>query len=129
MVKEQAMVWTIWLTIGSLFGATSVLLGAFAAHGLKDRLTPYYLDILETGVKYQMYHALALLAVAAVATRIESTPLQVAGISFTLGTLLFSGSLYGMVFTGIKSLGIITPIGGVALVVGWLALAISTWRG
>ncbi len=122
------MVWTAWVTIGSILGGLSVILGAFAAHALKDKLSIYQLEIFETGVKYQMYHALALLAVAAIATRIESTPIQVAGFSFLIGTLLFSGSLYALVITGHKTLGMITPIGGLALIIGWISLAIATLR-
>ena len=119
------MSWTIWVCAGAIFAAFGVGAGAFGAHALKARLTPEYLAVFEVGVKYQMYHALALIALGLVATRIESTAIKVSGFAFIGGTLLFSGSLYALVLSGEKSLGMVTPVGGVALIVGWLALAIA----
>ena len=119
------MIWTAWIGTGSLLAALGVGLGAFGAHGLKGRLTPDMLAIFDTAVRWHMYHALALIAVGMVATRIESFPLKLAGFAFVLGTILFSGSLYVMTLTGNRSLGIITPIGGVFLIAGWLAMAYS----
>lgn len=122
------MTWTTWISIGSLFGALSVLLGAFGAHALKTKLSPESLVIFETGVRYQMYHAFALFGVALVASRIDVLSVKVAGYCFIAGILLFSGSLYALVFTGVKTLGMITPVGGILLVLGWLSLAKATFR-
>ena len=122
------MLWTSWFGIGAMFSGLAVALGAFAAHGLKSRLSAYSLDVFETAVKYQMYHALALLALGLLASRIETTGVKVAGYSFTLGILIFSGSLYTLSLTGIKWLGAITPIGGVAFLVGWISLTITCFK-
>ncbi|MEZ4740954.1 MAG: DUF423 domain-containing protein [Bdellovibrionota bacterium] len=120
------MNWTNWISLGSFFAFVSVALGAFGAHAMKGKYSDYHLSILETAVKYQMYHALALLAVAFVASRIDSTAIKTAGFSFSLGIILFSGSLYGIIFFDNKAFGWITPIGGLAFIVGWIALLIST---
>ena len=114
--------------VGALMGFVAVGLGAFGAHALKGRLSPEMLAVFETAVRYQMYHALALLATAALMTRTESgRAVLVAGWSFTAGILIFSGSLYALALTGVTMLGAITPIGGVALLVGWAALAIAAF--
>ena len=113
--------------IGALMGFVGVGLGAFGAHGLKGRLSPDMLAIFETGVRYQMYHALALLAVGALMSRIEGRAVVVAGWSFAAGILIFSGSLYALALTGITTLGAVTPIGGVAFLAGWIALAVATF--
>ena len=119
----------IFLAIASMFGGISVVLGAFASHALKDRLSTNSLAIWETGTKYQMYHALALMLVAILVSRFpDSTLLTLAGYAFIIGTFIFSGSLYALTLTGIKWLGAITPIGGMAFIVGWLCLALATWR-
>lgn len=110
--------------LGGAFGFLAVALGAFAAHGLRGRLTPADLAIFETGVRYQMYHALALLLVAALLARGPGWAASLAGWGFTTGIMVFSGSLYLMVFTGQRWLGAVTPIGGLAFLVGWAAL---TW--
>ncbi len=113
---------------GGLFGGLGVVLGAFAAHTLKGRLTPELLATFETGVKYQTYHALALLIVALVpARRYASTLLTVSGWLFVLGTLLFSGSLYLLTLGGMEWLGAITPVGGTALIIGWFCLAAAAF--
>ena len=103
------------------------MLGAFASHALKDRLSERALEIWETGTKYQMYHALALILVALLLNRLStgSTPLIVAGYAFIAGTILFSGSLYALSLSGIKILGAITPLGGVAFITGWICLTIA----
>lgn len=119
------MAWTNFVTMGSITGAVAVILGAFGAHFMKSRYSVDQLAIFETGVKYQMYHALAIIAAGMVAAKIESTAIKVAGISFMVGTILFSGSLYLLVFLGNRQFGMITPIGGVALIAGWIALAVS----
>ena len=103
--------------------ALGVGLGAFGAHALKARLVPEALAVFEVGVKYHMYHALGLIGIGLVATRIEATGIKVAGSAFLIGILLFSGSLYALALTGQRSLGMITPLGGVAFITGWLALA------
>ncbi|NND58967.1 MAG: DUF423 domain-containing protein [Gammaproteobacteria bacterium] len=114
-----------WFTTGAIVGATGVLIGAFGAHGLRDRVSAELLAIFETGVRYQMYHGLALLAVAYAVTRWPGTLPTVAGWSFLAGIVVFSGSLYLMTFTGLRWLGAITPIGGVCLIVGWICLALA----
>lgn len=113
--------------IAAIFGALAVLLGAFAAHGLKNILSVEYLAVLQTGVQYQFVHALALLLVALLAQHRASRALVVSAVFFTLGIILFSGSLYVLVLTPFKP-GLITPIGGSLLVFGWLSLAISALR-
>ncbi|MCJ7630080.1 MAG: DUF423 domain-containing protein [Longimicrobiales bacterium] len=115
--------------LGATFGFLGVALGAFGAHALKGRLTPADLAIFETGVRYQMYHALALLLVAGFLARGGGGASSMAGWGFTAGITLFSGSLYLMVLTGERWLGAVTPPGGLALLVGWAALAWSFIRG
>lgn len=117
----------LWLTIGALSGFLSVALGAFAAHGLQTRAGPAELAVFETGARYQMYHALALLAVAWVAAQGGGTTTTVAGWAFVAGTILFSGSLYYLGLTGSRALVMVTPIGGVAFLAGWIALAVAGW--
>lgn len=118
----------VFLLLASLFGFTGVALGAFAAHGLRSRLSAEYLAVFQTGVHYQMLHALALLGVAILALHWPGRLLNLAGWFFTLGILLFSGSLYVLTLTGISKLGIITPIGGTAFLAGWACLALTAWR-
>ncbi|WP_256830812.1 DUF423 domain-containing protein [Pseudomonas sp. Pse1] len=117
-----------FLMLAAFFGFTGVALGAFAAHGLKSRLTPEYLAIFHTGVTYQLVHALALFGVALLATQMQGRLVAWAGISFSIGILLFSGSLYLLTTTGIGKLGIITPFGGLAFLIGWLCLGLAAWR-
>ncbi len=107
------------LSLAALLGAAAVLLGAFAAHGLKQRLSAEELAWFETGCRYQMYHALALFLCGLLAR--TGSPPRLAAVAFVLGTVLFSGSLYGLAF-GVRWLAWMTPIGGVAFVIGWLAL-------
>jgi len=101
-----------WLGTGALFAALGVAAGAFGAHGLRAILAEPLLLIYETAVRYQMYHALALVALGALAGRLPPRAITVSGSLFTLGILLFSGSLYLLVLTGTRPLGILTPIGG-----------------
>ena len=119
------MYWHHWFGIGSVLGGTAVGLGAFGAHALKDRLTPEYLQVFETAVRYQMYHAVALLAVAFASTRVDNTVIKLAGFAFILGIFLFSGSLHALLFLedAPRWLGPITPIGGIFLILGWFLLA------
>ncbi|MDY6937346.1 MAG: DUF423 domain-containing protein [Cyanobacteriota bacterium] len=120
----------IFIAIAAILGALSVASGAFASHALKEQISERSLAIFETGARYQMYHALALLLVALLLTRLEVVPttLVTSGISFIVGVLLFSGSLYALSLTGIKWLGAVTPLGGVAFLIGWGCLAISAWN-
>lgn len=122
------MLWTVWIGLGSLFAALGVGLGAFGAHALKTRLSPEDLAIFEVGVRYQMYHALALIGVGAVAMRLDSGLVKAAGWAFVLGILVFSGSLYALVGTGVRVLGAVTPLGGVAFIAGWLMLSIAAFK-
>ena len=98
-------------------------LGAFATHGLKNTIAPDMLAILETGVRYQMYHALALFAAAWGLARWQARAFAIAGWLFVAGIVVFSGSLYLMAFTGLRWLGAVTPLGGLAFLAGWLCLA------
>ena len=119
----------LFFTLGSLSGFVAVGLGAFAAHGLKQRLAPEMLAVFETGARYQMYHALALLGVAWASTRWPGPFTAASGWLFVAGTLLFSGSLYALSLSGVRWLGAITPLGGLAFLAGWLCLAWAAWRG
>jgi uncharacterized membrane protein YgdD (TMEM256/DUF423 family) len=120
----------LFFALGSISGGLSVALGAFAAHLLKDRLEASLLANFETGVRYQMYHALALLAIAWAINRWPDTGLPVlAGWLFVAGTIFFSASLYALALSGVRWLGAITPVGGVAFVAGWLCLLLTAWRG
>jgi uncharacterized membrane protein YgdD (TMEM256/DUF423 family) len=119
----------VFFSIGAVFAALGVAAGAFGAHGLKARVSPEMLAVFETGVRYHLIHALALLAVAWASTRWTSAAIRAAGWLFVVGILVFSGSLYLLTLTGIRALGAITPIGGVAFIMGWLLLAWGAWRG
>lgn len=137
----------LWIMLGAILGGLSVAFGAFAAHGLDGvfvkkyegqtrvvagetvPLSKKFLNDFKTGAEYQMTHSLALLAVGILATRRSSGLLNVAGWSFLLGIVLFSGSLYVLTLTGVTKLGMITPLGGVAFLVGWFALAVGSCCG
>ena len=114
-----------FLLIGSVAAFLAVAIGAFGAHGLRSRLSPDMLAVFETGVRYHMYHALALLVTALVMGRMGGALVVCAGWSFTVGIVLFSGSLYLLALTGVTILGAITPIGGLAFLAGWACLAIA----
>ena len=117
------------LAAGSLYGLIGVLLGAFGAHALAAKLSADMQAIWHTAVQYQFYHALALLAVGVLARQgMVGASVTTATVCFALGTLIFSGSLYVLAFSGIRWLGAITPIGGVLLIVGWAALLWSIVR-
>ncbi|MGB3496049.1 MAG: DUF423 domain-containing protein [Elainellaceae cyanobacterium] len=119
----------ILMGIAALLGGLAVAGGAFASHALKDKLSDRALEIFETGTRYQMYHALALLLVVVLLTQSQAaqTWLNSAGIAFIVGTVIFSGSLYALSLSGIKWLGAITPIGGAAYLIGWGCLAIAAF--
>lgn len=117
---------SFFLFLAGVFGGLAVVLGAFAAHGLRDKLEPRMLEVFETGARYQIYHAIALLAVSyhGLVAQFNSWTLSACW-AWTVGILIFSGSLYLLILTGIKWFGAITPIGGTALIIGWISLAIS----
>ena len=118
----------VLLLLAALFGFTGVGLGAFAAHGLKSQLSAEYLAVFQTGVHYQMLHALALLGLAALWQRLGGRLLTAAGVCFCVGILLFSGSLYALTLSGISALGMITPVGGLMFLAGWFCLGLAAWR-
>ncbi len=117
-----------FLAIGSLSAFFAVGAGAFGAHKLKEMISPEMLVVFETGARYQMYHALALLALALAAPRLPGRLSPAAGWLFVAGTVIFSGTLYVLAMTGIRWLGAITPIGGVCFLLGWLCLATAAIR-
>ncbi len=119
----------IFFACGAFSGFLGVALGAFAAHGLKSRLSAEMLTIFETAVRYQMYHALALLAVAWACGRWPGALAQSSGWLFLAGTIIFSGSLYILSISGIRWLGAVTPLGGLAFLAGWICLAAAALRG
>jgi uncharacterized membrane protein YgdD (TMEM256/DUF423 family) len=118
------------LVAGAGFAMLAVMIGAFAAHGLKQVLDAYSLGLIETAVRYQMYHAIALLIVSVISAVPLISPrwLKLAAITFILGIVLFSGSLYLLALSGIKWLGAVTPLGGIAFILGWLALIIAALK-
>ena len=118
----------LFFSLGAGSAFLSVAAGAFGAHALRSRLSPEYLAVFETAARYQMYHALALLAVGWASSRWPGAMAQWAGWLFVLGTVLFSGSLYALALTGVRWLGAITPLGGVAFLVGWFCLALAASR-
>ncbi|HQH71704.1 MAG TPA: DUF423 domain-containing protein [bacterium] len=119
-----------FLLIACVAGGLGVALGAFAAHGLRDRLEPRMLEIFETGVRYQMVHALALLTVSLSGSSLwPSHWTPSACWAWTFGILVFSGSLYLLAVTGLRWLGAITPLGGIAFIAGWICLAIAALKG
>ncbi len=121
----------LFLVLGTIAGGSAVILGAFAAHGFKDRLEPRLLAAFHTGVEYQFYHALALLAVGILLLHAQQRLLIWAGGAFALGIVLFSGSLYVMALTGMRGFGVVTPVGGLSFILGWILLlmAIVRWPG
>ncbi|MBI1797806.1 MAG: DUF423 domain-containing protein [Candidatus Eisenbacteria bacterium] len=120
-----------WAAAGAISAMVGVMLGAFGAHALRASLEPRLVQSFETAARYQMIHALALIAVAWLADRVAHDArgaVNVAGWCFAAGTVLFSGSLYAMVLTGLRPLGAITPLGGLAFIAGWAAFAWAAWR-
>jgi uncharacterized membrane protein YgdD (TMEM256/DUF423 family) len=117
-----------FLWVGALAGFIGVALGAFGAHGLRSRLSAEMLAVFETGVRYQMYHAMAILIVAFAVARLDGWLIRAAGWLFAVGIVLFSGSLYVLALTGITTLGAVTPLGGLVFLVGWAALVIAAFR-
>jgi uncharacterized membrane protein YgdD (TMEM256/DUF423 family) len=129
-----------WVGLGAVFAFLSVGCGAFGAHGLESKLEPRMLAVWETAARYQMYHALALVGLGLwigqkvqLASQSGASPtlpasVGVAGWAFTIGIVLFSGSLYALALSGIKVLGAITPLGGMAFLVGWIAFALAAFK-
>lgn len=124
---ERRLIMEIILAMGAILGALTVALGAFGAHALKGKFAEErYEQIFETGVRYQMYHSLAILIIGLVMHVVGELPiLEVAAYLMLAGILLFSGSLYALSVTGIRKLGAITPIGGLCFIAGWICLAVG----
>ena len=118
----------IWIIIGSALAALAVAIGAFGAHGLKSRVSVDDLVIFETGVRYQMYHSLALILLGLIGVNFQSNIVQLPAILFLAGIIIFSGTLYLIPLTGLRWFGAITPIGGTALILGWIVLIFNLIR-
>lgn len=118
----------LWVGLGAAFGLISVIAGAAGTHALRDTLDAGALNTFETAVRFQMYHALALVAVGLLATRWKTSLVKVTGSLFTLGVLFFSGSLYILALTGIGAFGAIAPLGGLSLIIGWSVLVLAAIR-
>ncbi len=118
-----------WFVLGCALVLLGVAAGAFAAHALKSHLSADHLDTFQTGVRYHVYHGLALFAVAYAATRWSGGLTNAAGWLFLAGVVLVSGSLYVLAVSGVKWLGAITPLGGFCFLAGWCCLALAAWRG
>ena len=119
----------LFITLGAISGMLAVAFGAFGAHALKNRLDDYALGVFETAVQYHFYHSLALLAVGILAISQPHTALlRSSGILFLVGLVIFSGSLYVLSLTGVRVLGAITPLGGLAFIAGWACLATVGWK-
>jgi uncharacterized membrane protein YgdD (TMEM256/DUF423 family) len=119
----------LFAVVGALSALVGVAAGAFGAHALKARLAPDLLAVFDTAARYQLLHALALLAVAWACTRWPGRAIRAAGACFVAGTLLFCGSLYALALTGARGLGAVTPFGGAAFLLGWALFAWGAWRG
>lgn len=113
------------LALGGLLVALATIAGAFGAHALQTRLSPERLDIYETAVRYHFLHALGLLAIGLAARAIDSSALRWSAVLVVVGIALFSGSIYALSFSAPRSIGILTPIGGVALIAGWIVFAVA----
>ena len=119
----------VFITLASLSGMLAVALGAFGAHALKNRLDDYAMGVFQTAVQYHFYHSLALLAVGVIAlSHPQAALLRSSGWLFALGIVVFSGSLYLLSFSGLRWLGAVTPIGGLAFIAGWACLAAAAWK-
>ncbi len=119
----------LFITLASLSGMLAVMFGAFGAHALRARLDDYAMGVFQTAVQYHFYHSLALLAVGIVAlSQPQTVLLKSSGWLFLIGILIFSGSLYLLAITGVRWLGAVTPLGGLAFIGGWACLAASAWK-
>ena len=115
----------LFLMTGAFFGFLGIAAGAFGAHLLKSKISNESFDVFEVAVRYQMYHALALIGLVAILGFLPSTWLAIAGWMFIIGVFIFSGSLYALVFSGIRLWGAVTPLGGLLLLLGWLSLLLG----
>jgi uncharacterized membrane protein YgdD (TMEM256/DUF423 family) len=120
---------TRWFALGGWLGALGVALSAFGAHALKARVSADMVATWDTGSRYHVIHALALLATAWACERWPGTPAHAAGWLFLAGIVVFSGSLYALALTGVRALGAITPVGGLCFIAGWVCLALAATRG
>lgn len=118
----------LFVTLGALNAFIAVAAGAFGAHGLKSQLGADLLATFETGARYHLFHALGLIAVGLVSHLRPSSVVNASGWALQAGIVLFSGSLYALALTGVRGLGAITPLGGVAFLTGWALLAVASWR-
>jgi uncharacterized membrane protein YgdD (TMEM256/DUF423 family) len=118
-----------WIMLGALSGFFGVVLGAFGAHLLKDRLSDRAFLVYQTAVQYQIYHALALVGLGLWAAQNPALDSRFPGLCFTVGITIFSGSLYALALTDLKFLGAVTPIGGLAFLAGWISFAFLAWKG
>lgn len=119
----------LFITLAALSGMLAVVFGAFGAHALKNRLDDYALGVFQTAVQYHFYHSLALLAVGILALSVpDSTLLKSSGWLFAAGLVVFSGSLYILSLSGVRWLGAVTPLGGLAFIAGWACLAAAAWK-
>ena len=116
------------MAVGAIFGLLSILAGAFGAPALRGALTENALNTFETAVRFQMYHALAILVTGLLTSRLPSNLIGISGALFTIGTLVFSGSLYALSLSGIGAFGAVAPIGGISLIGGWTALIVGVIR-
>lgn len=119
----------IFFLLGCIAAALAVALGAFGAHGLEGKISAKMLDVWKTGVTYQMFHAGGLFVVALLMDKIQSSLVSAAGWCMVAGIIMFSGSLYALSTTGMKFFGPITPLGGVAFIVGWILLGTAVVKG
>lgn len=119
----------LFFGLGAASGFLAVAAGAFGAHALRARLAPDLLAVFETAARYQMYHALGLVAVAWAVSRWPGAAAQWAGWLFVVGTVLFSGSLYALALSGMRWLGAVTPLGGLAFLTGWICLVVAALKG
>lgn len=117
-----------WIILGAVLAALAVGLGAFGAHFLKAKILPADLLIFETGVKYHMYHALGLILLGILGLHYGLNMVNISAVLILTGIILFSGSLYLLVFTGLRWMGIITPLGGLCFISGWIILALKLFR-
>ena len=117
-----------WIVLGSCLAALAIALGAFGAHGLKSKVSSEDLIIFETGVRYQIYHSIALIILGVISYTLPSLQLSIIGYLFTFGILIFSGSLYVLVLTDLRWFGAITPIGGLCFIFGWILFAIRVFK-
>ena len=117
-----------WIVTGAVLAGIAILLGAFGAHGLKNKITADYLIVFNTGVKYHFYHALGLMITGILAFHFPYEPLYIPCIFFIIGIILFSGSLYVLSISGLKWVGAITPFGGLSFIIGWILTAYCIWK-